>query len=536
MCAAELPFFDPSKARGPRKGPDVGEDVTAEIVAGAAGGPMSVSALVARVKLALTEAFPQRVAVVGEISNLKSHTSGHLYFRLKDAGAAIDAAMFRSSAGRLKFELHDGMEVVAEGRVDVYESRGQLQFYVEKLTPKGAGALELAFRQLREKLQREGLFDPAHKVPLPRFPQAIGVVTSPTGAAIRDIGRTLRRRCPSCPVYLMPALVQGEGAAESVAQAIRLLDAGARKVQIDTIIVARGGGSLEDLWAFNEEVVARAIYAARTPIISGVGHEVDVTIADLVADVRAPTPTGAAELAVPDTAELRRHIAHLAGRLARRAKDVLRASQAALQSVLRSVVFRDPAFRLRSAIQHVDELSQRLTAALNKRLAGQRGRLEPVANRLAALHPARLAERAKATLNALTHRLAWVLGARSKRAGDALAAVETGLQQAHPRHRFALARQRLLALERQLESMSYRSVLGRGFSMTRDAQGKIIRSVAAVNPGDAIETELADGKIASRVEDSTGKSSLQTNLKDRENKPRGKPQAQPQGGMKGLFD
>jgi len=495
----------------------------------------TVSQLTAHIKQTLETAFPN-VCVVGEISEITRPVSGHLYLTLKDEGAVLRAIIWRGLAEGLRFDLKEGLQVVARGGIDVYAPRGAYQLIIRDIQPVGVGALQLAFKQLVEKLEKEGLFRPERKRPLPRFPRRIGIVTSPTGAAIRDIGRTLWRRWPAARAYLVPVRVQGDGSADEIASAIRLLDASAEALGIDTIIVARGGGSLEDLWAFNEEVVARAIYEARTPIISGVGHEVDVTIADLVADVRAPTPTGAAELAVPDTAELRRHIAHLAGRLARRAKDVLRASQAALQSVLRSVVFRDPAFRLRSAIQHVDELSQRLTAALNKRLAGQRGRLEPVANRLAALHPARLAERAKATLNALTHRLAWVLGARSKRAGDALAAVETGLQQAHPRHRFALARQRLLALERQLESMSYRSVLGRGFSMTRDAQGKIIRSVAAVNPGDAIETELADGKIASRVEDSTGKSSLQTNLKDRENKPRGKPQAQPQGGMKGLFD
>ena len=492
-------FFDPTAARGPRAGPDVGQAATPPDDADGAAGMVSVSALVAQIRHALAEALPQRFTVVGEISNFKRHSSGHLYFRMKDATATIDAAMFRSAASKLKFEPEDGLEVVVEGRVDVYDVRGQLQFYVYRMTPRGAGALELAFQQLCRKLRAEGLFDAESKKPLPRFPRAIGVVTSQTGAALRDIRRTLTRRWPAATVYLVPALVQGRGAAEAVAQAVGLLDAAAQSRGIDTIVVARGGGSLEDLWAFNEEIVARAIFAARTPIISGVGHEVDVTVADLVADVRAATPTAAAELAVPDADEIRRHLLTLTGRLGRTLGDRLRAARAQLDGLGRSAVFRDPLGPLRAQMQHVDELSLRLTAALREALARSRRRLEPAARRLLATHPVQLHQRAAARLDHLRNRLAWALGGRAKSAGDVLADTAGRLRAAHPRHRLRLARQQIRALGRQLDAMSYRSVLRRGFSVTRSAAGAILRSAADAEPGDDVRTELRDGVLTSRV-------------------------------------
>jgi exodeoxyribonuclease VII large subunit len=511
MARRKDPFFgfDPSKARGPRRGPDVGRDVTNEVLgtSPAAGGAaaeqvrpaMSVSGLVGRIKAALAESLPQRLTVVGEISNFKRHDSGHFYFRLKDANASIDAVMFRGSAGRVRFDVKDGLEVVVEGRVDVYEVRGQMQLYVERMTPKGAGSLELAFRQLKDRLQREGLFDPAAKKPLVQFPRAIGVVSSATGAAIRDIRRTLGRRWPAAPVYLVPTLVQGEGAAEQIAQAVRLLDANAARLRIDTIIVARGGGSLEDLWAFNEEIVARAVFAARTPVISGVGHEVDVTICDLVADVRAATPTAAAELAVPDRAAVADLLAGQALRLHRLMRQRLTAARSAVDAVCRSGMFRDPTARLRTQTQRLDELWHRLRGGVRQRLAGGRGRLDPSANRLAALHPARLHERAAATVDRLLRRLAWALGGRSKRAGDVLGKLAQRMAAADPAHRAALARQKVDAAARQLEAMSYRNVLKRGFSVTRSPAGRILRSVAEVAAGAVVETELADGKFRSRV-------------------------------------
>ncbi|RKY26188.1 MAG: exodeoxyribonuclease VII large subunit [Planctomycetota bacterium] len=494
MSAKRKTLFDPNQARGPRPSPAVGSSAPASPA-------LTVSALLGRVKGALAEAFPATVTVAGEISNLSTPASGHLYFSLKDAGASIGAAMWKARAARLKFRPADGMEVVVRGKVDVYDAQGKLQLYVERITPAGAGALDLAFRQLKDKLEKEGLFDQARKSPPSRFPRGIGLVTSATGAAVRDIQRTLRRRWPGAKVFLYPAPVQGQGAAEALAEGVDLLGANAEKFDIDTIIIARGGGSLEDLWAFNEEPLARAIARARRPVISGVGHEVDVTICDLVADVRAATPTAAAELAVQDSEEIRRALNALGERLAWRVREKLDASRAALQAIGRSVVFRDPTSRVRSNVQRLDELEHRLRAGLGGRVAGARARLEPLARRLTAGHPSRLADRARAKLTALADRLRWGLGSRSKLAGDRLADAQARLAQAHPSHRLALARQQLTALARQLEAMSYRSVLARGFSVTRGSDGKIRRSVGQFKPGERIETELADGKIHSNVID-----------------------------------
>jgi exodeoxyribonuclease VII large subunit len=300
-------------------------------------------------------------------------------------------------------------------------------------------------------------------------------------------------------VYLVPVLVQGEGAAEDIAQALRRLDASAARYEIDTILLARGGGSLEDLWAFNEEAVARAIFACRTPVICGVGHETDVTVADMVADVRAPTPTGAAELAVPDRRDVDRLVRELAGRLARRLRERLREARAELDGLLRSAVFRDPANRVRARMQELDERVGRLRLALSARARALRGRLEPAAGRLAALHPARLHEQAAARIEGLTHRLAWALGSRSKRSGDALAEWAGRLQAATPLNRLRLTRQQVAAAERQLEAMSYRGVLKRGYSLTRGDDGRIVRSVIDVRAGAGLLTEVSDGSIESTV-------------------------------------
>ena len=455
MASNAQSFFDADKVRPRRDAPDVGR---AKACRADDDGPagMSVWQLVGRIKSALAEAFPKRVTVVGEISNCSRHTSGHVYFRLKDSRASIDAVMFRSHASKLRFAMEDGMEVVVEGRVDVYDARGQLQLYAERITPRGAGVLELALRQLTEKLAAEGLFDADRKQPLPRFPRAIGIVTSPTGAAIRDIGRTIRRRWPAAKVYLLGTLVQGEGAAAQIAAAIAALDASAERLGIDVLIVARGGGSIEDLWAFNEEPVARAIASARTPVISGVGHEVDFTIADRVADVRAATPTAAAELAVPSRDDIARRLSAIARRLASHAAERLSSGKRELAALARSVIFRDPARLSRSGAQRLDELAGRLR---------------------------------------------WALGAAGKRPGERLSALAGRLQAGHPRNRLELARQQVQAIARQMESMSYRATLRRGFTVTRDQDGRILRSAEAVRVGDRIETELVDGRVISLVGD-----------------------------------
>jgi exodeoxyribonuclease VII large subunit len=263
-------------------------------------GPETVGELTRRITNTLEVEFPQ-VWVVGEVSNFKRHTSGHLFFSLKDDRAALRCVMWRSTAERLKHEIADGTEVEARGRISVYAQRGDYQLYVSSLKPRGMGALEVAFRKLKEKLASEGLFDPAHKKPLPRFPRRIGVVTSETGAAVRDIIHVLTRRWPAAAILLTPARVQGEGAGREIVGGIEKLN---RIGGVDVLIVGRGGGSLEDLWAFNEEPVARAIFASEVPVVSAVGHETDFSISDFVADVRAPTPSAAAEIVAPDRREI----------------------------------------------------------------------------------------------------------------------------------------------------------------------------------------------------------------------------------------
>ncbi len=503
-------FFDPGKAKGPDTGPDVGDfdsDTHRNIADDLAGGdgPVTVSDLLARIKQALARSFPKRLAVVGEISNLSCPSSGHLYFTLKDSACALKCVMWRSSARRLKFQPSDGMEVVVEGRLDVYESRGDVQLYAEKITPKGQGALELAFRQLCEKLQKEGLFDPAGRKPIVRFPRAIGIVTSPTGAAIRDICRTLRRRWPGMTAYLVPARVQGDAAAGEIARAIALLDSAAARLGIDTLLVCRGGGSIEDLWPFNEEVVARAIHAANTPVISGVGHEVDTTIADLVADARAATPTAAAELAVPTQPDVRAAIEHLFARLAGQVWDGHLRAHDRLKAALRSVVFRDPLWRIRPGAQRVDELAHRLHAGASGRISQGHRSLEPLSRRLAAMPPSRVLERRAAQVDRLLSRLRWALGGRSKRAGDRLGVVQQRLAGVRPDGLVRLARQRVRAAARQLEAMSYRSILKRGFTVTRNADGAVLRSADQATRAGSLETEFPDGRVSSTVDGATGR-------------------------------
>jgi exodeoxyribonuclease VII large subunit len=498
MTARRKKDFDPNKAKGPRPGPEVGL-FTEQQARQAGPTAMSVSALVTHIRDALARAFPERVTVLGELSNVSRPASGHIYFSLKDEQCTIAAAMWKSKAASLKFQPADGLEVIVEGRVDVYDVQGKLQLYVDHITPRGQGALELAFRQMREKLQAEGLFDPAHKKPLVRVPRALGVVTSGTGAAIRDIQRTVRRRWPAARVYLLPTPVQGDSAAAGIAEAITLLDANADRLELDTIIVARGGGSLEDLWAFNEESVARAVFAARTPILSGVGHEVDVSICDLVADVRAATPTAAAELAVPDREDYARAVRQAATQLRRAMTDRLAGARRTLEAVLRSGVFRDPLARVHRSAQRVDELSHRLHAAEDSLLGRAHRRLAPLENRLSAQHPARQADRARATLDRLLSHLGWALGGRAKRDADRLASLETRLAAQHPAAALNLARQQVQAAERQLEALSYRNVLRRGYSVTRGPDGTIRRSAGEFSAGELLHTILADGEIRSRV-------------------------------------
>jgi exodeoxyribonuclease VII large subunit len=392
---------------------------------------ISVTEFSNRVKRCLEPQF-SNVAVTGELSNYRGpHHSGHVYCNLKDAGAQVRLIIWRGTFERLKFKLTDGLEVTIIGKLDVYARRGEYSLVATSVQPKGVGGLQLAFQQMYERLEQEGLFDPAHKKPLPEYPQRIAVITSPTGAAIHDVLTTARRRNRLVEILVYPAKVQGEGAAEQVARAIRRLNALNASLGIDAMIVGRGGGSLEDLWAFNEEAVARAIYDSEIPVVSAVGHEVDTTIADLVADYRAPTPTAAAEILVPELAGM---------------------------------------------VELVTEYQLKLGRGLRHTLELWRGRLETMSERLAGLGPLNQLRREQQRLDYLMEGLKWSM-----------------------HHRLKDRKEKLNALGAHLEALSPLKVLERGYSITRDAKGAVIKKASDVRAGESITTRLAEGTITSQV-------------------------------------
>jgi len=344
---------------------------------------LSISELTQQVKELLEDAF-RSVWASGEISNFKRASSGHLYLTLKDPLAQLPAVMWRSAALRLRFDPQDGLGVIVRGHIEVYPPHGKYQFIIEELQPKGVGALELAFRQLQEKLSKLGYFDPRRKKPLPRFPRRLALVTSPTGAAIRDMLQVLAQRWSAVEIWVCPVPVQGEGAAERIAAAIRYLN---RLGGIDVMIVGRGGGSLEDLWAFNEEAVARAIFDSAIPVISAVGHEVDVTIADLVADFRALTPTHAATHVVPSAEELLNGVRDLETRLHDSVRRRLEQTRGYLDDLARRRIFRLPLERIHAEEQRLDDWSERLRRSLKQRLDRAGNLLQSHAARLETLSP-----------------------------------------------------------------------------------------------------------------------------------------------------
>ncbi len=343
----------------------------------------SVSSLTRQIKEVLETSFP-RLWVEGEISNFKRHSSGHLYFTLKDETAQIRCAMWRFKAGDLLFRVEDGMKVLVEGDVQVYERNGNYQLIVQQLQPSGVGELQMAFEQLKKKLHEEGLFDPAHKKPLPLYPEKIGVITSPTGAAIRDIVSVISRRFPSCQLVIYPVRVQGPGSAEEIATAISEFN---HYGEVEVLIVGRGGGSLEDLWAFNEEIVARAIFDSGIPVISAVGHEVDYSISDFVADRRAPTPSAAAEMVVPDRRELLGVLAYYNEKFAEIIKQRIQTARDRIESYRKSYGFRKPEDVIFQKIQRLDEISRTMQLSLQHLIQMKQQRMINLSQQLQALSP-----------------------------------------------------------------------------------------------------------------------------------------------------
>ncbi|MGA2475611.1 MAG: exodeoxyribonuclease VII large subunit [Terriglobia bacterium] len=434
----------------------------------------SVSELSQGIKNLLEREYPD-VWVTGEVSNFRAAASGHLYFTLKDATAQLRAVCFRNQARYLKFKPQDGISVIARGHLSVYEARGEYQLYVEYLEPAGLGALQLAFEQLKQKLAAEGLFDIARKKPLPLLPRAIGVVTSPTGAVIRDILRILRRRFRNMNVLIYPVKVQGEGAAGEIVEGVEHFN---REQNVDVVIVARGGGSLEDLWAFNEEVVARAIAASGIPVISAVGHETDFTIADFVADLRAPTPSAAAELVVHRKQDYLTELENRARRMTQIVRLQISEARQRLTELRMHHAFQTLATRLAERAQRVDDAVASLERSMRSRL--NRARQEWL----------------RASAGVVRYDFRRLLGLKRAALDDRLGRFDAALR------RFLTERHnRLAQVEAILKERNPLTILQRGYSITRDAAGKIVRDAEAVVLGSDISVRLARGELAATIKD-----------------------------------
>ena len=427
----------------------------------------TVSRLNLDARAVLEEAF-STVWIEGEVSNLARPRSGHIYFTLKDEHCQVRCAMFRMHNRSLGFAPEDGMQVLAHAKVSLYPERGEFQLIVQYMEEAGAGALRRAFDALKHRLGAEGLFDAEHKRPLPALPQCVGVVTSPTGAAVRDVLSVLGRRFPAVPVVLYPVPVQGAGAAAAIA---RMLDVACERAECDVLIVTRGGGSLEDLWAFNEEVVARAMHRASIPIISGVGHEIDFTIADLVADLRAPTPSAAAESVVPDANEWAAKYRGFETRLVAVMRRALSARRGEVRTLAKRLVH--PRRRLFDHSQRLDAMTMRLSRAAGAGVRERRARLSTVAARLARHAPDRMVQAHRARCASLEHRL--------------LMATRTALTE---------RRTRVSALERALGAFGPQATLERGYSILLRADDRhVVRGAHEVRPGERLRARLARGAL-----------------------------------------
>lgn len=409
----------------------------------------------------------------GEISNFKHHSRGHMYLTLKDNQARIQAVMFAGQNRTMKFQPENGMNVLVKGEVGVYEPQGQYQLYIQQMEPDGIGSLYLAFEQLKEKLAKEGLFDESFKKKLPVYPNHIVVITSPTGAAVRDILTTLQRRFPVAKVSLIPVQVQGDRAAQSIVKAIETAN---QFEKFDVMIIGRGGGSIEELWSFNEEKVARAIYSSSIPIISAVGHETDFTISDFVADVRAATPTAAAELAVPSQAELKHRLNLMQKSMERSLAIQLRTSKEKLMQFEKSYAFRYPGQLLRQKEQELDRNMERLTKALQSSHRQNSDRLISLQKRLENLHPAKQIKQSFQAATQLNTRL------------------QTAFEKQYDNKRHTFSNQL-----NKLSILNPLNTMKRGYSITYNEKNDVIKSVAQVEKDESILVSLSDGTLGCKV-------------------------------------
>ena len=463
----DLPFEEPAPEPEPEPAPPARTPAVRQV--------FSVSELTAELRDVLETRFAE-VWVEGELSNAKIWTTGHLYFTLKDSGSQIKGVMFRSALRYLKFKPEDGLHVIVRGRVSVYDPKGEYQIVAEHMEPHGYGRLQLAFEQLKKKLAAEGLFDTARKRPLPALPRRIGIVTSIDGAALRDIIRVLRRRYPNAHLVIAPSRVQGEDSSGEIVRALRQV---ARIDDVDVIIVGRGGGSLEDLWAFNEERVARAIAACPVPVISAVGHETDFTIADFVADLRAPTPSAAAELVVRRKDEFYGHITNLSDRLAASVRARIRRLDTRLHTLLARPGAAGYRGRIAMRGRHIAELRAALRQGALSQIARRARRHDHVRRALETRDPRHQLATMRARLIGRDHQLVRELTRR--------------------RH---LAESRFMALAARLEGLSPLAVLARGYAVCWDqTRTAVIRSARTVSPGDRVIVTLGEGEIRCEVND-----------------------------------
>ncbi len=433
---------------------------------------LTVTELTAGIRATLEHAFSE-VWVEGEISNLRIPSSGHVYFSLNDQDSQIRAVLFRRFAAALRFQVENGLTVLAKGRVSVYEPRGDYQLILEYLEPKGIGALQVAFEQLKKRFDQEGLFDPARKRPLPFFPRRVGVITSGTGAALHDIVTVVHRRCPVTRLRVFPVAVQGPGAAQQIADAVRLAN---QHTDLDVLIVGRGGGSWEDLWSFNEEAVVRAIAGSRIPVISAVGHEIDFTLSDFAADYRAPTPSAAAESVSPVLVDLIEDIRDKHARLARAMRGTFRFHRHQVELALHALPV--PSQILQRQVQRVDELSFRLGSGIRSMLAVVRPRLDAFTAGLQRIGPGQSWQRGSLMLPQLLQRLSrampWALTGK---------------------------RQQLRTVAGTLDTLSPLAILSRGYSIIETVPGgTIVKDAQAVQAGDRIRARLAEGRLSCLVE------------------------------------
>lgn len=415
----------------------------------------------------------QNIFVKGEISNFKQHSSGHMYFTLKDEKARILAVMFSSMNRSLKFIPENGMQVIVSGEITVYEATGQYQMYIKEMKPDGVGELYFAYEQLKRKLEDEGLFSTQYKKVLPRYPATVSVITSPTGAAVRDIMTTIKRRYPIAKIVVIPALVQGDQAPKSIVKAIETAN---KMEKNDVIILGRGGGSIEELWAFNEEIVARAIFASQVPIISAVGHETDFTIADFVADQRAPTPTGAAEIAVPHIGELLDRVLNTQSRLTRTMREQINIQKTKLTRVQKSYAFRYPRRLYEQKLEALDRATEQLARSTNRVLVQKREDHAQLQRRLLKNHPQELLQRSK-----------------EKHDNSSKALVRT-------MNTIFLNKQKdFTRMISMLGALSPLKIMERGYSLVYQEDGKLVKSITQLKVNDSVDIHVTDGNIKCKV-------------------------------------